>query len=144
MSATPRVSEATERPWIKVSDIDHERLSGLATAVIDIMPGIASRLLTEMERAEIVRHERLPESVVAMGSTVVFMDHGDRPRRVQLVYPDDADIVQGKVSVMAPVGTALIGLSVGQSITWLGVDGRERWLTVLGVEPPPIRDPVRA
>jgi regulator of nucleoside diphosphate kinase len=142
MTATRKATAPGGLPWIVVGDVDHKRLSGLATVAMERMPEVATRLLDEMERAEVVGHERLPRDVVAMGSTVEFMDHGDKPRRVQLVYPGEADIAQGKVSVMTPIGAALIGLSTGQSITWLGLDGRERKLTVLAVEPASDPEPV--
>jgi regulator of nucleoside diphosphate kinase len=127
----------TERqPWIVIGDVEHERLSRLAAAAIDRTPEVASRLMSELERAEVVSIERLPKNVVTIGSTVTFMDRGGGPRKVTLVYPGEADIAEGRISVLTPVGAALIGLSTGQSITWLGLDGQERWLTVLSVKAP--------
>jgi regulator of nucleoside diphosphate kinase len=52
------------------------------------------------------------------------------------VFPGDADISTNRVSVLTPIGTALLGLSTGQSIRWKTRDGREQELTVIGVEPP--------
>jgi regulator of nucleoside diphosphate kinase len=52
------------------------------------------------------------------------------------VYPGEADIAQNRVSILTPIGAALIGLSVGQSIAWSARDGRQQVLTVLSVEPP--------
>ena len=134
MNVIKELIRTATSPWIVMSDRDHERLSGLAAAV-GIQPDVAVRLLSALDRAEIVSHERLPNNVVAMGSTVAFVNGGGRTRRVRLVYPGEADIAAGKVSVTTPVGAALIGLSVGQSVTWRGLDGQERRLTVLAVEP---------
>jgi len=78
---------------------------------------------------------KLGSSVVRMGSTVTYRPDNGAERTVQLVYPADADIAQGKISVLTPVGTALIGLDIGQSITWEARDGRKHVLTVLAVEP---------
>ena len=54
-------------------------------------------------------------------------------RTITLVYPGDADISEGKVSVLTPIGTALLGLSEGQSMHWTARDGREHELTVTAV-----------
>jgi regulator of nucleoside diphosphate kinase len=55
---------------------------------------------------------------------------------VQLVLPENADINTGRISVLTPVGAALIGLSPGQAMEWLGNDGKKRFLTVLAVSRP--------
>ena len=68
-----------------------------------------------------------------MGSTVEFRSGGGLNRRVELVFPIDADISANKVSVLTPIGTALIGLAAGQSIRFTTQDGREQTLTVLSV-----------
>jgi regulator of nucleoside diphosphate kinase len=70
-----------------------------------------------------------------MGSTLTFDAEG-RTRRVTLVYPTEADIAAGRISVLTPIGTALIGLSQGQSVDWTARDGRRHRLTVVSVEPP--------
>lgn len=70
-----------------------------------------------------------------MGSTVTFRDDTTaQDRTVMLVYPDEADVAQGRISILTPVGAALIGLSVGQSIEWQTPGGGWRSLTVLRVE----------
>lgn len=122
-------------PAIIVSDIDQERLSGLATAALERAPEIAEELLSEMERALVVAAGSVPPHVVQMGSTVEFGSDDGQQRRVTLVFPGEADISQGKISVLTPVGAALIGLSEGQSIMWTTRDGRDQQLTVLSVEP---------
>lgn len=144
MPAIRNVREGGELPWIVVGEVDRERLSALATVTMDTMPEVASLLLSEMGRAEVAGDEKLTQNVVAMGSVVECIDEGDKLRRVQLVYPGEADTAQGKISVMTPIGVALIGLSTGQSMTWLGSDGRKRRVTVLMVEPTFHLDPVGA
>jgi regulator of nucleoside diphosphate kinase len=59
-------------------------------------------------------------------------DSGDG-RAVTLVFPKDADITEGKISVLTPIGTALLGLSAGQTMGWTGRDDRQHKLTVLAV-----------
>ena len=68
-----------------------------------------------------------------MGSTVEYEADG-AARRVTLVYPGEADIAEGKVSVLTPIGTALIGLRKGQAIDWTAINGRTHRLTVVSVD----------
>lgn len=124
-------------PRIVVSESDHERLTGLATAALGRLPETAQELLAEMERAEVVIAPAVPANVVQMGSTITFRSNDGRKRRVKLVFPAEEDIAQSRVSVMTPIGAALIGLSEGQSILWSARDGRRHELTVLAVEQPP-------
>lgn len=120
-------------PKIIVSDADHERLSGLASAVLHRMPDVAEYLLAEMDRAEIASAGSIPANAVQMGSTVTFRSDDGQVRCVTLVFPNEADIAEGKISILTPIGTALIGLSQGQSIMWTTREGRQRELTVLSV-----------
>jgi regulator of nucleoside diphosphate kinase len=123
-------------PQIIVSDADYERLTSLATAALERLPDVAQELLSEMERAKIVQAQQVPEDVVRMGSTVTFQSDDGHKRRLTLVYPVDEDVTLHKISVMTPVGAALIGLGEDQSISWTARDGRRHELTVLRVENP--------
>jgi regulator of nucleoside diphosphate kinase len=121
-------------PEIIVGVVDFTRLRGLAHAALARTPELAEDLIAEMERATILDEAQMPNTVVRMGSEVEFeSDDGRQRRRVTLVFPAEADITQGKISVLTPIGTALIGLSQGQSIKWITRDGREQELTVLVV-----------
>ena len=98
-------------------------------------------LQSELARAIVVSDEAVPPDVVTMHSCVTYIDEATGVRReVTLVYPPEADGAQGRVSVLAPVGTALLGLSAGQSIDWPFPDGRRRRLTVHGVRQPASRE----
>ena len=105
---------------LRITETDFERLE----AVIDQFAGgrlaeSCERLETEMAKAEVVPPRSVPSDVVTMNTKVRFVDEATgQSREVTLVYPHEADVEQGKVSVLAPVGSALIGLSVGQSIAW--------------------------
>ena len=123
-------------PQIIVSDADYERLTSLATAALERLPEVAQELLSEMERAKIVQAKQVPADVVRMGSTVTFQSDDGHKRRLTLVYPVDEDVTLHKISVMTPVGAALIGLGEDQSISWTARDGRRHELTVLRVENP--------
>jgi regulator of nucleoside diphosphate kinase len=115
---------------------DHRQLIVLAMAGIGHTADDADGLLYELERAHVVADEKLPPDAVRMGSVVRYRTNGGVERRVALVYPKDADIGEGRISVLTPVGTALLGLRTGQSITWLTRDGRKQMLTVVSVLQP--------
>jgi regulator of nucleoside diphosphate kinase len=112
------------RPNIVVSSLDIERLE----ALFDALPAAeASRhegLLDELSRAEIVEPPDMPPDVVTMNSRVRFV-LGDTPGELDmtLVYPRDLDGSPDKISILTPVGTALLGLKAGESIQWLRNDG---------------------
>ncbi|WP_432286285.1 nucleoside diphosphate kinase regulator [Aminobacter sp. BA135] len=121
---------------IVVSENDHARLTGLAESSLERLPGIAEELLAEMERAKIKPLSRIPANVVRMGSTVTFRGGDGEVKTVALVYPGKADIAEGKVSILTPVGAALIGLREGQSVAWTSRDGRRLELEIVTVEAP--------
>ena len=123
------------QPVLLLSAEDHDRLIGIAHAVLVRYPAEDARfLLDELNRADVVPVEWVPDNVVAMNSYVEFVDsHTGATRRVQLVFPYQADISRGRISVLSPVGAALIGLAEGQSITWRTSGRRDRGLTVLRV-----------
>jgi regulator of nucleoside diphosphate kinase len=115
---------------------DIERLRRLADAAANKFPRTADFLAREVERASIVDSDGAPPNLVTMESTVEFRDDSTgRARWVTLVYPPDADVSAGKISVLTPVGAALIGLSAGQSIEYQAPSGAWRSLTVLAVRP---------
>lgn len=122
------------KPAIAMTREDHLRLSKLAESFAMENSPLADELFAELDRARIVAG-KLPEGTIRMGSTLRFATDAGEARTVTLVYPGDADITQGRVSVMTPIGIALIGLSPGQSIDWTARDGRRHRLTVESVEP---------
>jgi regulator of nucleoside diphosphate kinase len=130
------IARSRSVPQIIVSDVDYERLTSLATAALERLPEVAEELLAEMDRAKIVEPALVPADVVRMGSTVTFRSDDGHKRRMTLVYPIDEDLTTHKISVMTPVGAALIGLGEDQSIRWTARDGRRHELTVLKVENP--------
>lgn len=128
------------KPSIVIGKTDHERLNNVALAAAERFPEISDGLLLELERARVVTDISVPRNVVSMGSSVEYeTDTGDA-RTVTLVFPGDADISEGKISILTPIGTALLGLAVGQTISWIARDDRQHKLTVLAV----IRHPAEA
>lgn len=95
----------------------------------------ADALDLEISRAKIVEDTKLPKDVVAMNSTLTFSDlDSAEEKTIQLVYPQDADVSQLKISVLSPVGSALIGLKIGGTIEWPVPQGKVRRLKVIAVE----------
>ncbi|HLS86251.1 MAG TPA: nucleoside diphosphate kinase regulator [Burkholderiales bacterium] len=116
-------------PQIYLTQHDMDRLLEL----VEAYPGKRFDLLEkELVRANVVPREEIPKDVVTMNSRVVFEDEGTGERReVTLVYPGNADIAAGRISVLVPIGTALLGLRVGQSIDWeLPGGGKRRYRIV--------------
>ncbi len=121
-----------ELPPITLSGFDVERLDRLAQAAANSFPHTAEFLAREVARASVVPHGFVPSGLVTMGSKVEFRDDSTgQSRTAILVYPNEADLDAGRLSVLSPVGAALIGLSVGQSIEWQTPSGGWRSLTVL-------------
>jgi regulator of nucleoside diphosphate kinase len=78
-----------------------------------------SKLSQELKKAQIVDPEDFPGDVVRLDSTVVIKDlQTKREMTITIVLPQKADIKQKKVSVLAPIGTALIGFGKGQKVSW--------------------------
>jgi regulator of nucleoside diphosphate kinase len=123
----------TRSTTLIVSDAEYERLTDLANASMERLPDVAQELLDELERAQIVGDKDVPKDVVRMGSTVTFKSDDGHTRTLKLVYPADESLDDHRISIMTPVGAALIGLGTGQSISWTARDGKHHRLTVTKV-----------
>lgn len=106
------------KPAISMANSDHERLTRLAESIADHNPETADELFAELDRARIIADDKLSHDVVRMGTRLRFTTDAGEDRVVALVYPHEADINAGRVSILSKIGTALIGLKVGQSIEW--------------------------
>jgi regulator of nucleoside diphosphate kinase len=120
-------------PPITLTKDDFDKLSKLA-ALRNNSP-IAEYLAHELDRAEVVETSSRAGGVVRLGSRILFRDTTKRnPSEVTLVMPNEADIGKGYISVMTPVGAALLGLTKGQAITFTLPNGAARTLLVLEVD----------
>lgn len=127
----------TERkPKITIGESDFAKLTALAEAFTQRAPAVAEELYAELDRAKVVPDRAVPANVVRMGSLVEFQPAGGEAKTVTLVYPADADIAEGKVSIMTPIGTALLGLAPGQAINWTARDGKRHELSIIDVRQP--------
>ena len=88
------------------------RLEALASSMMRRSPEVGERLMDEIARAKLVAPDKLHDDVVTIGSEVTYRDlSSDRMQTVFVVYPEDADIDQHRISVLTPVGVALLGLA---------------------------------
>lgn len=125
--------ELIRLPAILIGDGDLEALNRLAEQARGHLAASAEHLLIELDRARIVAQDSLPPETVCMGSIVTFAIEDGDERTVELTFPDRADIAADRISILTPVGAALIGVSIGQTIDWPAPDGRRRSLTVSAV-----------
>jgi regulator of nucleoside diphosphate kinase len=115
---------------IMISSADHSQLQRLVDSArldwrvprhtLDVLEG-------ELARATLVGPAELPRNVIAMNSTVWFRDlDTEEIERYQLVYPPDADVALHRISVLAPIGTALLGFRLHDVVEWQVPQGRRR------------------
>jgi regulator of nucleoside diphosphate kinase len=109
----------TSKPPLIVSSLDLQRLQALLDSLpVTAFPGKAD-LQAELDRADVVEPKDVPPSVVTMNSTVRFaMEPSGEEFCLTLVYPKDMDGAGDRLSVLAPVGSALLGLATGDRIEW--------------------------
>ncbi|WP_333828248.1 nucleoside diphosphate kinase regulator [Pararhodobacter sp.] len=111
-----------------------ERLESLAGAAVARLPEVAYPLVNKLTSAKLVPPARLPADVITIGSVLSYRDEQTgRTQQVTLAWPEQADISRGIVSVLTPVGVALLGLSEGDRFRWTTRAGEERAMTVLAV-----------
>lgn len=127
-----RVAEM--RPPIAIDANHFDRLSALSSMTSGPMAEVCEYLREELERAHVLPADQLRPDIVSFGSKVKFRDEqAGKVQEIVLVYPLDADIARRRVSVLTPVGAALLGLSVNQTISFRTRTGERRELTVLKV-----------
>jgi regulator of nucleoside diphosphate kinase len=122
-------------PDIVLTATDERRLAQLLQAKASELDDDTLELLEdELQRATIVESWEIPADVVTMNSVVSFEDvETGQLSEVSLVYPSAASGKEGRVSILAPIGSALLGLSVGDAIEWPVPGGRSRRLRVTAV-----------
>ena len=122
------------KPPIVLSRLDLDRIDALLERMPPTQAAQYAALRAELDRADVVEPSAIPSDVVTMNSVVTFKDEDSSDElTISLVYPTGAG-APGTVSILAPVGSALLGLRVGQQIEWPTPDGRKRTLQVLEIE----------
>ncbi|MCA6221335.1 MULTISPECIES: nucleoside diphosphate kinase regulator [Photorhabdus] len=120
------------KPAIIINELDAERLDSLLEQPAFADTSIADALNEELDRAEIVPPAEIPSDVVTMNSRVRFIDLTSNEERVRtLVYPASLQDSSDQLSVMAPLGAALLGLRIGDEISWELPNGEETRVKVL-------------
>lgn len=116
----------SSRPAIIINRLDAERLQRLIDAASDKDLPVAESLEEELTRGEVIDPEDIPEDVVSMNSQVQFTDLNRNKQMIRtLVYPHALANTEDGLSVMAPIGAALLGLRIGDIIDWPLPDGSE-------------------
>jgi regulator of nucleoside diphosphate kinase len=118
---------------IYITDFDMRRLKNVVEAAKEICEkdrNCLVKLLAELERARILPQDSIPADVITMHSIVSLKDLDTEEEMVfRLVYPGETDFGEDTISVLAPIGTAVLGYKVGDTIEWEVPDGIRR-LTV--------------
>ena len=111
-----------QKGTIYVTEPDYRRLTGLIEITRDrngVDREYVNTLEAELERAEIVDPKRIPANVITMRSKVRLKDLVSGESKIySLVFPTEANFSEGKISVLAPIGTAILGYKLGDSIEW--------------------------
>ena len=129
---SPRAGE--ERPRTHFLATESDLVADLALQAEHHHPVVAAMLLEEIDRGQLYDADTLPADVVTLGSKVDFVDERTQQlRKVQLVIPGKANIAEGRISILTPMGAALYGLRAGASINWPDLDGNERRITLVRV-----------
>ncbi|KYN24486.1 nucleoside diphosphate kinase regulator [Vibrio cidicii] len=122
----------TNKPSIIVSTLDMDRISTLLEKATQWSAEL-EKLEDELDRATVMTSSDMPSNVVTMNSTVCFKFVGsDNSMEKTLVYPDQVRSSED-ISIFAPVGSALLGLSVGQQLTWPMPGGQEKTIEIIDV-----------
>lgn len=115
---------------IIITDSDRQHLEHVLASdfaqVTETKPYIAD-LRAELQHAQIVESTGVPHDVITMNSTIRLLDLDTREEDTYtLVYPEQANIADGKLSILAPIGTAILGYRVGDIVHWRVPSGKRR------------------
>ena len=118
-----KMKRKSQKPaTIYITELDYERLSGLIDRTRErngVDREYLNKLEAELDRAEIVDSKQIPADVITMRSKVRLKDLvSGETNTYSLVFPPEADFTEGKISVLAPIGTAILGYRLGDTIEW--------------------------
>ncbi len=118
-----------------MTELDHVRLSNMIRRhPVDMPPQTAETLESALDNADLVAPEQVPSGTVTMSSQIVIADAATGVQTtLTLCYPHDAEPAGGRISVMSPIGTSLIGLQVGDLASWCGPDGQASSARVVSI-----------
>jgi len=129
------------QPDIIISELDYTRIETLLQASDGIPDSIKANLETELDRAELVAPEQMPANVVTMNSQVTFSVISTGVTfTLKLVYPKDMENAGNTISILAPVGSAILGLTEGNEIEWPDGNGGMLQVRIEAIEYQPERE----
>lgn len=135
-------SDVTSLPTLRLAEGDFDSIRALINSVSagnPRMKTVLQPLSSELERAEVLPEEVIPDTVVRMGSTFQVKDVlSGEVDTYTLVYPDYADTEAGLISILVPIGMGVIGFAEGDAFFWK-TPGGVRELKLLKVKPPVTR-----
>lgn len=128
----------SEQPKIKITQDDYESIINLIERLPSPQRDIVQGLSDELDRAEVVPTDEGDSNFVSMYSKVDYKNlDTDETRTIELTFPKDANIEADKISILSPIGTALLGLKVGQTISWPVPNGLVRKILIQKITPSP-------
>jgi regulator of nucleoside diphosphate kinase len=134
MSALSGLPANDSRPPIHLLSAESELVAGLALKAEHRQPAVAAMLLEEIDRAELHEPADMPAGHVLLNTDVTFVDEkSHQMRKVRLVLPAEANIAEGRISILTPMGAALYGLGEGECIEWPDLDGNVRPIRIVRV-----------
>jgi regulator of nucleoside diphosphate kinase len=130
-------ASGNDRPPIHLLASESDLVAALALRSEHRQPVVSAMLLEEIERAELHDEDTMPAGHARLNSNVSFVDEkSEKVRQVQLVLPAEANITEGRVSILTPMGAALYGLAAGHTIQWPDINGNLRPIRVVDVVQP--------
>lgn len=134
MSALPSLPANDGRPPIHLLVSESELVADLALKAEQRQPSVAAMLLEEIDRAELHEPGDMPAGHVLLNTDVTFVDDNThQARTVRIVLPGEANIAEGRISILTPMGAALYGLAEGECIEWPDLDGHVRAIRIVRV-----------
>lgn len=129
-----------QKPQITISSLDAVRLEKILDSLSYSQFPNKDDLQEEIDRADIVEPKEMPSNIVTMNSTVIFkVISSGKEFSKTLVYPKDADGSEDRISVLAPIGSALLGMKEGDQIDWPRPGGDVLSVSITSVEYQPER-----
>lgn len=104
---------------IFITELDMKKLKKMITRKIEYSKdeSFIRDLVTELERAQVVENDEIPNDVITMNSKILLLMDGNE-EEITLVYPNEAEVTESKISVLSPIGTAVLGYREGDSFEW--------------------------
>jgi regulator of nucleoside diphosphate kinase len=132
-----RKKSGEARPPVHILETEYDMIAGLALQAEHRSPAVAAMLFEELDRATLHTPSALPSDAIRLGSLIEYVDErSGQLHKIEIVLPGQANIAEGKVSILTPMGVALYGLRANSAIEWPDLQGHDRLLRIVGVSQP--------